>query len=482
LADDIFDAGLSHRLNRYQQFLNRSDTLNVLRRFCDALKMKIYYSVSLKNRIPLKLHLGCGNRHLEGFVNIDWRKTPATDLVGDIKKPPFPDHTVQLIEAYHVMEHLPRHEVNSALKRWRRLLMRGGTLVIECPDFDEIVRQYMAGDESQLDGIFGLQRFTGDYHLFGYNRTRIMALLEQAGFCQIREEIPQDYHAKEWPCLRFECHESNTETLMFRQESKDSNLSFAGERIVEGSTPARIWTDHIARYDFAGKYVQGKIVLDIGCGTGIGSQILKQNGARCVIGTDISQGAIAFAKNNYAGHGFCFSVGDIYQTSFPSNFFDAVVCLETIEHLRHHHRILSELRRILKPQGLLVLSSPNRVVTSPGQKPEEPPRNPFHQKEHSKQELRGLVSAYFHDVEIYGQRGVNGVIYTPFIEKILRRFLPRLYHPEYGSPLVEKQNPDLEYRYLIALCKEPKNRMSISIETNHTDAPLAEGIENSIEC
>jgi len=456
IADNHLGTGIYAQVKRFQQFLNQFDTLNVIRRFYSSLKIKLSYAASVMNRMPLKLHLGCGNRYLEGFVNIDWRKTSATDLVCDIKRLPFPDQTIESIESYHVLEHLPRHDVKDTLKRWRRLLMPGGTLIIEIPDFDEIVRRYLAGDDSQLDGIFGLQRFTGDFHLFGYNRNRFMALLKQAGFYEIREEMPKDYHAKDWPCLRFECSESGTKSSMFRQVRKDAELSFTGERIIEGSTPPRIWTDHIARYDLAGKYIQGKKVLDIGCGTGIGSKVLKQNGARFVVGTDISPEAIAFAKNNYAAQGLYFLVGDICRTSFSDDFFDVIVCLETIEHLPRHHRVLLELRRVLKQEGLLVLSSPNRVMTSPGKDQEDTPDNPFHEKEYSKEELMRLVSAYFEDIEVYGQRGVNRILYAPFIQNILRRSFPPLYHPEYGSPLVKKYDPYLEYRYLIALCRGPK--------------------------
>jgi ubiquinone/menaquinone biosynthesis C-methylase UbiE len=176
-----------------------------------------------------------------------------------------------------------------------------------------------------------------------------------------------------------------------------------------------------------------------------------------VIGTDISREAIAFAKNNYTNQGLHFSVGDIFQMSFSSDFFNVVVCLETIEHLRKNDSVLWELRRVVKRQGLLVLSSPNRKVTSPGKHREDQPNNPFHQKEYSKQELVDLVSNHFHDIDVCGQRGVNRLLYLPFLKNVLRRTLPRLYRPEYGSPIVEKIKPHLEYRYLIALCKGPRS-------------------------
>ncbi len=76
--------------------------------------------------------------------------------------------------------------------------------MIECPDFDGAVRDYLAGDESRIDNIFGLQRFDGDTHRFGYNVGRLTRLLSEAGFSQITPAEPQDYHKDLEPCLRIE--------------------------------------------------------------------------------------------------------------------------------------------------------------------------------------------------------------------------------------------------------------------------------------
>jgi len=167
------------------------------------------YRIGVKGKNPLKLHLGCGNRHIEGYVNIDWRKTAATDLVCDVRKLPYPDNSIRLIETYHVIEHFPRHDLPIVLKEWHRVLVPGGSLIIECPDFDGAVSEYLEGNEKRLDNIFGLQRFHGDVHLFGYNFERLVRSLEQAGFEQIEKGEPQDYHAKDEPCLRVSCVKAN---------------------------------------------------------------------------------------------------------------------------------------------------------------------------------------------------------------------------------------------------------------------------------
>ena len=166
------------------------------------MKRKIRNLISQDDNI--KLHLGCGKRRFDGYINIDLSETSATDLVCNIKKLPFKDNSVELVETYHVIEHMPRHDLPIALKEWHRVLVSGGKLIIEFPDFDETARQYLAGNESRIDNIFGLQRFSGDAHMFGYNFQRLKKLIEECGFIKIENCPPQDYHKEQEPCLRTE--------------------------------------------------------------------------------------------------------------------------------------------------------------------------------------------------------------------------------------------------------------------------------------
>jgi predicted SAM-dependent methyltransferase len=156
-------------------------------------------------RWPSRVHLGCGNHRLEGCLNVDQRKTRATDMVCDVRRLPFRGGTFESVESYHVIEHLPRHDLEPALRAWRRLLRDGGKLVIECPDFDADVREYLAGRTERLDSIFGLQRYRGDAHLFGYNFERLKALLEKCGYREVVRREATDYHSRVEPCLRVEC-------------------------------------------------------------------------------------------------------------------------------------------------------------------------------------------------------------------------------------------------------------------------------------
>jgi predicted SAM-dependent methyltransferase/tetratricopeptide (TPR) repeat protein len=151
---------------------------------------------------PLKLHLGCGGRHLAGFLNIDIMPSSAVDLLCDSRRLPFAAGTVSRIETYHMIEHLPRHDFLEALFEWNRILEEGGALIIECPDFDATVKEYVEGKRFRINNIFGLQRHPGDYHLFGYTFNDLEEILQGVGFREIRQEAPTDYHAQDEPSLR----------------------------------------------------------------------------------------------------------------------------------------------------------------------------------------------------------------------------------------------------------------------------------------
>src|SRR5437762_6255971 len=105
------------------------------------------------------------------------------------------------------------------------------------------------------------------------------------------------------------------------------------ERIIPGAVPALAEAEHVARYAFAARFVQGRRVLDAGCGTGYGSSFLLEQGATAVLGLDYSAEALEWAREHYARRqlGFC-------QTRMPpfpvaTAAFDVVTGLEIIEHL-----------------------------------------------------------------------------------------------------------------------------------------------------
>ncbi len=202
--DERFHTNLTGILKWLRDSWYANSILNALRRFAFRTMQHLRLLFGLPSR-HYRLHLGCGNRHLEGYLNIDWRKTLATDAVCDIRHLPYPPNSVDRIEIYHVIEHLSRNDFERALTNWHRILHDKGTLVIECPDFDSAVREYLSGNEDRMNNIFGWQRFDGDAHRYGYNFRRLERTLVACGFSQIRQEEPQDYHRDEEPCIRVVC-------------------------------------------------------------------------------------------------------------------------------------------------------------------------------------------------------------------------------------------------------------------------------------
>jgi hypothetical protein len=153
---------------------------------------------------PLRLHLGCGQKRLDGYVNIDHNLSPATDFVWDITNLPCSPNTVERIETYHVIEHIPLPMVRPALARWLSILKPGGILVAECPDFRRDCEDFLAGNYERIYSVFGRQRFNGDAHFFGYTEQSLCDLLISTGFSSTAAMPPSDYHSNTEPCIRVE--------------------------------------------------------------------------------------------------------------------------------------------------------------------------------------------------------------------------------------------------------------------------------------
>ena len=195
----------SYKLGR-KTYLKLVDLENIVLRHVDKYRL-IAFSNSKKIG-PVKLHLGCGEQHKSGYVNIDWRRTNATDFVYDITSIPLKDNSVSVIESYHVIEHLSANDALSTLENWYKMLEVGGKKVIECPNFDEAAKENLDGNDNRIYNIFGYRRFPGDGHLFGYNFQRLEKILLSIGFTDIQNCAPQDYHVDEEPCLRVEAIKS----------------------------------------------------------------------------------------------------------------------------------------------------------------------------------------------------------------------------------------------------------------------------------
>lgn len=152
--------------------------------------------------------------------------------------------------------------------------------------------------------------------------------------------------------------------------------------------------EHVFRYAFACKRFKNLRVLDIASGEGYGTYALSKV-AKSVIGVDISSEAINFARRKYD---LDFRVGGADAIPVESGTVDAVVSFETIEHVSDPIQFLNEASRVLSPQGVLIISTPNKSVYLKDQDP-----NPFHCSELTLEEFRSLLGDRFVIKEIYGQ-------------------------------------------------------------------------------
>lgn len=181
-------------------------------------------------------------------------------------------------------------------------------------------------------------------------------------------------------------------------------LEWTGERYIPTAKPeevgAEIHYERLHRYFFAAQFVKDKTVLDAGCGEGYGSYILSKY-ARKVVGIDIDEKSIKHASSTYIRSNLEYLVGPI--TDIPiegKEVFDVVVCFEVLEHIAEHDEMLKEVKRMLKKDGIFIVSTPNKKVYS-----DDPSyQNPFHVKELYFDEFKALLGRYFKHLYFFGQR------------------------------------------------------------------------------
>ncbi len=172
-------------------------------------------------------------------------------------------------------------------------------------------------------------------------------------------------------------------------------LTFSGERIVpeadncEPRFALKMYQEHIARYLFASQAAADKHVLDVGCGVGYGSQLLAKSGAKHVTAFDLSLEAIQHAREFYPHRNLSSLVGSAEEFGFAHQF-DLITAFEIIEHLPRQHKALNRIAAALKPNGLLVISTPRPL----GQQ-----RSAFHERELSFLDFSNLLTCHFPYIE-----------------------------------------------------------------------------------
>jgi SAM-dependent methyltransferase len=175
-----------------------------------------------------------------------------------------------------------------------------------------------------------------------------------------------------------------------------------GERLLTGYYD-RYTIEHLHRYGLACMMVANKDILDIASGEGYGSNLLASV-ARSVIGVDIDQAAIEHAREKYHKPNMSFLLGSADSIPVDPASIDVVVSFETLEHHDQHEKMYQEIKRILRPGGLLIISTPDKRNFSDvtGH------RNAYHVKELYLEEFVALNQRYFANVQLYDQKIVFG--------------------------------------------------------------------------
>lgn len=138
----------------------------------------------------------------------------------------------------------------------------------------------------------------------------------------------------------------------------ETDFSDDGERVVASQKDWNYYS-HLSIYRFASFYTKGLRVLDAGCGTGYGTSYLARAGAQHVTGIDVSENAISYCKAHFSEPATDFIVADLsIEIPVPSCSVDAIFSSQAMEHLSNIEDFLSECRRVLKPNGLMVVAVP----------------------------------------------------------------------------------------------------------------------------
>ena len=214
-----------------------------------------------------------------------------------------------------------------------------------------------------------------------------------------------------------------------------------GERLEQGDLSQGM-AEHLHRYKIAEMFCKDKSVLDIACGEGYGTNLLSKL-AKTVAGVDIDNQTILEAKIKYTSPNIQFAQGDTSNIPFPDSTFDVVVSFETIEHHDKHDEMIKEIKRVLKPNGIIIISTPDKYVYTDL----KGTINKFHIKELYKKEFIDLIKTYFSYATILNQKFITGsYIYTDSKQNEQ----PSIWYNGNFSSVQKTSKPEGEYTIAIA--------------------------------
>jgi SAM-dependent methyltransferase len=236
----------------------------------------------------------------------------------------------------------------------------------------------------------------------------------------------------------------------FPREAAANPEPFTGERLT-ASIHGQVELEHYHRYLFARGFCRDRDVLDVASGEGYGAAQLAQV-ARQVVGVEFAGATVRNAAGNFPRLNLWFLQGDARSLPLTEASVDVVTSFETIEHFDRQDTFVAEVRRVLRPEGCFIVSTPDRdIYSSPGSTP-----NPFHVREFDRAEFLDLLHRHFRYVSLIRQRPM--VVSGLFPEE-----------PASISPLIFERADDEKFLldttlpkapYLIAIASELAPRLA----------------------
>lgn len=214
----------------------------------------------------------------------------------------------------------------------------------------------------------------------------------------------------------------------------DTNMEFTGERMIPGKVDSALLMEHLARYRFAMKYSGDCKVLDAACGAGYGTYMLSKNASE-VTGMDYSAETVSFASENYKAGNVKFVTGDVTSMPFDNGSFDLITAFEIFEHVENPQNMLKEMSRVLRKDGIVLISTPNADYEKSTVK------NEFHVKEYNLEEFGEILRKELDGViEIISQRSTSS---ASGLKRLLIRVKRTLgIGPLIGKPVQSIASPD----------------------------------------
>ena len=192
----------------------------------------------------------------------------------------------------------------------------------------------------------------------------------------------------------------------------ESRLEFTGERVIPGLVEQNLFNEHLARYRFAARFAEHARVLDAGCGSGYGSAEMAS--ASAVVGIDISGDAVRHARREFRRPNTSFLQASCESLPFAEASFDLVTAFEVIEHLAGWRELLIESCRVLRPSGILLVSTPNKDWYTESRAEAGP--NPYHVHEFAYAEFAAALGEIFPHVQLWAQNHSETVSFLPSSE------------------------------------------------------------------